>query len=150
MTDHLTLYVLAACGVVLSVSLFFFLRSLSQKRNDNYRKDLEAVRHTSAPEQTPPPVPLPLHLSRTAVRTDCMAKAVTVEVQDTPGWKAEAETGAEGDASWLRVVKASEQQLTLHLLTNFGVSEREATVRVFYPRRDERSARDSPHPCLAV
>ena len=136
MTDHLTLYVLAACGVVLAVSLFFFLRSLSQKRNDNYRKDLEAVRHTSAPEQSPPSVPSPLHLSRTAVRTDCMAKAVTVEVQGTPGWKAETEGKAEGmtegDTSWLRVVKASEQQLTFHLLTNFGVSEREATVRVFY------------------
>ena len=110
MTDYLTLYVLAACGVVLAVSLFFFLRSLSQKRNDNCRKDLEAVRHTSAPEQSPPPVPLPLHLSRTAVCTDCMAKAVTVEVQGTPGWNAETEGKAEGttegDASWLRVVKA--------------------------------------------
>lgn len=136
MNDSLILYVLAGCGTAIIGGLIFFFAEQYRRKRADYRKDLEKVRHVSAPVRNPASVPSPLRLGRTEVHTDCMAKTLVVSVDGNPGWRAEAE----GEVTWLRVVKVSECRLMLHLLTNFALAAREAGVLVFYPDQETAGA----------
>lgn len=133
MIDSLALYILAGGCAILLCGLFFFLADLSRRKHADYRKDLEKVIHKPASAQSEAPASCVLRLDRTEVRTDCMAKTVVVNVEGNPGWSAETEE----EALWLRVVKVSEQQLMLHLMTNFGLAARETKVRVSAPAAAE-------------